>query len=132
MKEDKSISQDYTALKGLRLAARIIGTLWVLFCTFFLIGYLMEGIQKNGGKFKMPGDWMGIATEVFIFVGLGGLIVAYWREGTGGFISLIAFILATVFLVADPQLKFSFIFFFLYLPTIFYLAYWWGANKSKG
>lgn len=80
----------------------------------------------------MPGDWMGIATEVFIFVGLGGLIVAYWREGTGGFISLIAFILATVFLVADPQLKFSFIFFFLYLPTIFYLAYWWGANKSKG
>ena len=113
MKEDKSISQDYTALKGLRLAARIIGTLWVLFCTFFLIGYLMEGIQKNGGKFKMPGDWMGIATEVFIFVGLGGLIVAYWREGTGGFISLIAFILATVFLVADPQLKFSVIFFFL-------------------
>ena len=130
MKENESISQEYTALQGLRLAARITGTLWVLFCTFFLIGYLMEGIQRNGGKFKMPGDWMGVATEVFIFVGLGGLIVAYWREGTGGFISLIAFILATVFLIADPELKFSFIFFFLYLPTILYLAYWWSRRKS--
>jgi len=114
---------------SLRPAAWITGTLCVLFCLFGLIGYLIEGIQKNDGKFKMPGDWLGVATEVFIFIGLGGLIVAYWREGTGGLISLIAFILATIFLIADPQLNFSPIFFLLYLPTFLYLAYWREIRK---
>lgn len=118
-------------MKGLRLAARITGTLWVLFCLLFLIGYLMEGIQKNEGKFRIPTDWLGVATEVSIFIGLGGLITAYWREGTGGLISLVAFVLAAVFLIADPELTFSFIFLFLFLPTILYLAYWWGSKKSK-
>lgn len=121
MKKDKNNS--------LRLGARITGTLWVFFCLFGLIGYLIEGIQKNDGKFKMPSDWLGVATEVFIFVGLGGLIVAYWREGTGGLISLIAFILATVFLIADPQLNFSPIFFILYLPSFLYLGYWRESRK---
>ncbi len=131
MEENDKLSQEYTAIKGLRLAARITGTLWILFCLLFLIGYLMEGIQKSGGKFVMPGDWLGVATEVFIFIGLGGLIVAYWREGKGGLISFVAFLLSAVCLVADPQLTFSFIFLFLFLPTVLYLAYWWASKRSK-
>jgi hypothetical protein len=128
MKEVET-SQEVTPLKGLRLAARIAGTLWVLFCLLFLIGYLMEGIHKNGGHFAIPGDWMGAATEIFIFIGLGGLILAYWQEGKGGFISLIAFILAGLFLILDPELKFSFIFMFIFIPTILYLGYWWNIRK---
>ena len=129
MEEDAGISREYSSLKGLRLAARISGTLWVLFCLLFLIGYLMEGIQRNGGQFAMPGDWIGVATEVFIFIGLGGLILAWWWEGVGGLVSLIAFVLAGLFLILDPELKFSFIFMFIFIPTILYLGYWWNIRK---
>ncbi|MEI6274403.1 MAG: hypothetical protein WCP08_00375 [Prolixibacteraceae bacterium] len=131
MNEDNRISQEYSSMKGLRLGARITGTLWILFCLLFMIGYMMEGIQRNGGGFGKPTDWLGVATEVLIFIGLGGLFIAYWREGAGGLISLIAFFLSTVFLIADPKLTFSFIFLFIYLPTILYLAYWWGNRNLK-
>jgi hypothetical protein len=127
--EEVETSREVTPLKGLRLAARIAGTLLVAFCLLFLVGYLMEGIERNEGKFAIPGDWMGVATEFFIFVGLAGLIVAYWREGTGGLISLIAFILAAMFLIADPELTFSFIFLFIFIPTFLYLGYWWGVKR---
>lgn len=133
MNDITNISQKRIPSKGLRLAARIIGTLWVLICIFLFVGYYLEGIQRNAGAPSKPPDILGIATVVFLSIALGGLILAWWREGIGGFISLFGIIIAGALLIIDPKLDFSLpVFVILLVPSILYLAYWWDERKSTG
>jgi hypothetical protein len=137
MNEITNNSKKKAPSKGIRMAARIIGTLWVLICLFLFVGYYLEGIKRNAGVPSKPPDIYGIATVVCLFIAFGGLIIAWWREGIGGFISLSGFIIAGVLVIIDPKLNFSIFFFgLLLLPSILYLVYWWevkraSAEKSK-
>lgn len=132
MNDVTNIPKKRTPSKGIRLAARIIGTLWVLICVFFFVGYYLEGIQRNAGAPSKPPDILGIATVVCLSIALGGLIIAWWREGIGGFISLCGIIIAGALVIIDPKLDFSIIAFaILLLPSILYLAYWWLAKISS-
>ena len=130
MSDITNISQKRTPSRGIRMAARIIGTLWVLICVFLFVGYYLEGIQRNAGALSKPPDILGIATVVCLSIALGGLIIALWREGIGGFISLFGIIIAGVLLIIDPKLNFSLpVFAILLVPSLLFLASWWGTKK---
>lgn len=109
-------------IKGLLIIARITGTIWVLLYLFGFAGYFAEGLKKNG--FSAPKDWLGVATLVFLLLGLAGLVVAFWRQGAGVIISVSGFVLAAIFLICDPELNFSPVFLIIFLPSILYYAYW--------
>jgi hypothetical protein len=71
----------------LRWIARITGTLVVLFFLFWMGGEILEGKGKPQTSFDFQawtffGTW-GIATA--------GLVLALWKEGLGGIISLISY-----------------------------------------
>jgi hypothetical protein len=117
--------------KSLRLAARIVGTLWILISITLFIGYYLEGLQRNKGTVPTPPDILGIFCVVCMAVALVGLMIAWWNEGLGGLISLIGFLLAGVLLIIDPKLNFSPIFLIVLVPSILYLAYWRETNNSQ-
>jgi hypothetical protein len=73
----------------LRWIARITGTLIVLFFLFWMGGEIIEGRGRPHTSFdfqawKFFGTW-GIATA--------GLVLALWKEGLGGIISLVSYLL---------------------------------------
>ena len=129
MEEDNRILKKNFSVQGLRIAARITGTIWVLLCLFGFIGYFIEGIQRHG--FSMPTDILGFATVIFLLAGLAGLVVAFWRTGAGVIISVSGFVLSAVFMICDPKLTFSPIFLIIFLPSLLYFAYWRETKKLK-
>jgi hypothetical protein len=131
MDKNANILKKNPSSKTLGLTARITAILWVFIFLFFGIGYYLEGLQRHAGEAPKPPDKLGIVVVVSINIALAGLIVGWWREGLGGFISLFGFILAGILVIIDPLLDFNIIFFLLILlPTFLYLAYWWDNKKS--
>lgn len=120
MKKTRSISI-------INWTARIIGTLFVAFPLFFFIGYLVEGLHKTG-----PGlDTYMIITFIVWGIGLAGLLLAIWKPGTGGLISLIGFIVFNILAALNPKpdAGYSIVLLIFLLPSILYLIFWW-QNKS--
>jgi len=112
-----------TTLKGIRWTARILGTGMVLFVLIFAIGSLLEGLNKPTTEYN--------TYTVILFLlwgaGLAGLIVAWWKEGAGGLISLIAFILFNILAATNttPGSSYSFVLLLFIIPSILYLVYGW-------
>jgi hypothetical protein len=132
MEENKGSNQVKKSSNGLRLTARITGTLWVAVIVFINIGYLIEGYNKNGGHFVPPKDYLGVATLVTLYIGLTGLIIAFWQTGLGTLLSITGFVAAAIFLIIDPKLNFSIIAFLIILiPSVLYLAYWWDTKNYQ-
>jgi hypothetical protein len=132
MKKNVSLPEKDSPLMAIRLTARILGTIWVTLILSIAIGYFMEGIERNGGEFKVPTDWLGVAVVLFLMIGLAGLIVAFWREGAGVLISTSGFSLSALFLIINPKLHFSLFFFILILvPSMLYLVYWLGLRNFQ-
>lgn len=125
MNDIKTISQKSNSSKSIRLAARITGTIWLSIGLFFVIGSIFEQRPgKSEAAFKPP-DILMLVTLICVLAAFGGLIVAWWKEGLGGFISLLGFIAAGALLIIDPDLNFSLpVFVILLVPSILYLAYW--------
>ena len=124
-------SKKKTPSKGLRLTARITGTIFVLICLFLIVVAFLEGNQSNSSTVSKPHDILGIAAVVFLLIALTGLIIGWWRAGIGGLISLFGFIIAGVLFIINPKLIFSLpVFLILLVPSMLYLAYWWEAKKS--
>ena len=75
-------------LSIIRWAARITGTLMVIFVLIFAVGNFIEGLDK-----PKP-DYNTYTIIIFLIwgAGLAGLILALWKEGLGGIISLLCFI----------------------------------------
>lgn len=123
--------QTKKSLNGLRLAARITGSLWVAIILFINIGYLLEGYHKNGNHFTAPKDYLGVATLVFLYIGLIGLVVAFWKTLQGIILSIIGFLGAALFLIIDPKLNFNIIaLLVIFVPTILYSTYWWETKNQ--
>ena len=115
---------------GLHLAARITGLIWVSVILFFNIGYLFEGYQNNGNQFVVPDDPLAVLTVLSLYVGLAGLILAFWKTIQGVILSSIGFLFAALFLILDPKLNFSFIaLVVIFIPTLLYFAYWRETRK---
>lgn len=116
---------------GLRLAARITGTIWATVIIFIFVGTVLEGMHKNSGLPSKPHDIFGIAAVISLGIAVAGLVIGWWKESIGGFSSFLGFIAAGVFLIISPKLNFSLLFLIIALiPAILYLAYWLGVRKS--
>lgn len=114
---------------GIRWIARITGTLLVIFTLAFGIANFMDGLGKNNGSHL--GSLSALILIIFIIWGLAlaGLVLALWKEGLGGSISLVGFVMMYIlnlFNKAAPN-RWGAIFVFLIfsIPSLLYLYYWW-------
>jgi hypothetical protein len=117
----------------LRWTARIMGTLMVVFTLLIGIGEILEGYNKHSAAASNTFDTLMIITFIFWGIGLAGLILALWKEGLGGIVSLVSFIIF-IFLVGinqKPDVTFSNVLFIFLLPSVLYLYYWWLIRRSS-
>lgn len=114
----------YTFKNFLRWTARITGILMVIFTLFIGIGELLES-RSGLNEYN---------TIVFVIWGggLAGLILALWREGLGGIISLLCFIIFNILAATNPTpgSGYTYVLLFFMFPSILYIIYWW-LNKNS-
>jgi hypothetical protein len=108
---------------GLRWVARIWSVLSVVLLFLFFIG---EGLQL--GKVT-PQEWLGL---LFFPIGITvGLMIAWWKEGWGGAITVVSFI--GFYLVYGLLLRGSFpkgwAFPIFAAPGLLYLVVWWTSRQ---
>ena len=119
---------------SLRRIARILGTLMVLFTLFMFIGEIMEGQKRHIES--APASFTPLLLIIFTVWGiaLAGLVLAIWKEGLGGIISLSGFILTFILNLFNKEasMRWSAITVFLIfcIPSILYLVYW-KLNKDE-
>ena len=75
----------------LRWIARITGTLMVLFTLFMFIGELLESQKRHGGPALSSFTPLMLIIFAVWGIALAGLVLAIWKEGLGGIISLISY-----------------------------------------
>jgi hypothetical protein len=100
---------------------------------FIGIGEMLEGYSKHGAVASDTFDTLMIITFTFWGAGLAGLILALWKEGLGGIVSMVSFIIF-IFLVGinpKPEVSFSILLFIFLIPSILYLSYWWLMRRSS-
>jgi hypothetical protein len=113
---------------GIRWIARVVGTLLVLFTLFMFIGEMMEGYHKNG-KIETFNS-LQIITFIFWFLGLAGLILAWWKEGAGGIFSFICTVIFLILVKVNPEARFMAILFIFLIPSVLFILYWWLTKKT--
>ena len=112
----------------IRLAARIIGTLLVIFTLVFGIANFIYGLNRTNGS--PLASFSTLIIIIFIIWGfaLAGLVVALWKEGLGGCISLVSFLLMYILNLFNKEasMRWSAITVFLIfcIPSLLYLYYW--------
>jgi len=106
----------------IRWTARIIGTLLVIFSLIFFIGSMIEDSKNQG---------LGLETYniiVFAVLGIGfaALILAWWKEGLGGIIAFISFIVFNLLAAVSPVEGSRYLPMLLFplVPSVLYLLYW--------
>ena len=120
----------YNALKW---SARISGSLLVVFTLFMLIGEFLEA-QKRATELTQP-SYSPLLVVIFVTWGiaLAGLVLALWKEGLGGAISLISFMLVYILNLFNKEATMNgsaiALFLFFSIPAILYLIYW-KLNKD--
>ena len=115
-------------INTIRWTAGIIGTLMVAFTLIFFIGSMIEGQNKPG-----PGlDTYTIMTFVVWGIGLAGLLLAIWKPGIGGLISLLSFIVFNILVAVNPNPDSSYavVLLLFLLPSILFLLFWWLKKSS--
>lgn len=113
----------------IRWTARILGTLMVIFTLLIGIGELLE--EHSGPNAGL--NAFTIITFLVWGVALAGLILALWKEGLGGIISLIGFIVFNILAAINPtpDSRYPFGLLLFMIPSILYLAYWWLERDSS-
>ncbi len=118
----------------LRWIARITGILLVAFTLIIVIGEFIEGQQRNPG-FGLA-SYTPIILIIFVIWGiaLAGLVLALWKEGLGGIISLISFMLVYILNLFNKEASMKAnaiaIFLIFCIPSLLYLVYW-KLNKDE-
>ncbi len=109
---------------GLLWIARILGTIMAAILFYLAFSEFLEEIRGNSPaplETLINGQYFMVITMTLIFV---GLVLAYWKEGLGGGIALISFLV--FFIVwADFHVGFILAMSLFTLPSILYVVYWW-------
>ena len=112
----------------LRWIARIAGTLMVLFTLFIFIGEAIEGQKRHPGSALSSFTPLMLIIFVFWGIALAGLVLAIWKEGLGGIISFVCFILTYILNLFNKEASMKgnaiTIFLIFCVPSILYLVYW--------
>ena len=106
----------------IRWAARIFGTLLVIFGLFFFIGSMIEGAQNQGSGLET----YNIIVFAVVGIGFAALILAWWKEGLGGIIAFISFIIFNLLAALSPVEGSRYLPMLLIplIPSILFLLYW--------
>jgi hypothetical protein len=113
----------------MRWIARLFGAVIIIFTLFMVIGEHLESKQRNHGVSPLN-EYTPIIITIFSVWGLGlaGLLIGWWKEKLGGFLSLICFILVAIlnlFNVESPSPAGTFFVMAIYsIPSILFIAYW--------
>jgi hypothetical protein len=114
----------------LRWSARILGAVIVFFTLFIAIGESIDSYRKNGSASLEALNWILIVTFFFWFLGMAGIIWAWWKEGPGGFLSLAATVIFLILVPLSPESTFSPVLLIYLLPSILFIMYWWMKRTS--
>lgn len=120
-----------TTISIIRWTARIVGTLLVLFTILIGVGEMLESYNRDGVSPFDKFDILMIITFVFFIIGLAGLILALWKEGKGGIISLFSFIIFIFLLGINPKSNFIYGLFIYLIPSVLYVYCWWLTKKPS-
>jgi hypothetical protein len=111
-----------------RWTARISGILMVAITLFFFIGEGMESHQRNAGSAVASFTPLLLIIFTIWGIALAGLVLALWKEGLGGLISLVSFILVYILNLFNKEASMRgsaiTIFLIFSIPSILYLIYW--------
>ena len=120
-------SEDYKEIlynhRILRWSARILGTLEAGFLIYLAYDQLIKGLINQGTSAFITligGQYFLAVTLTIAFI---GLIIAYWKEGLGGGISLTSFIVLFIGW-SDFHVNFILGMVLASLPAILYFTYW--------
>lgn len=132
MKEEVDSSEISLDLLILRRIARIYSAILLAIILFITTPEYLSSIKKgvswiepiasiiNGGHILLFLPW------VFVVV---GFVIAFWKEGLGGGVSLISFI--AVFLTLGAGSWVILVVCLCSVPSILYLIYWWKVFHKK-
>ena len=110
----------------IRWIARISGLLLVGFTIFMAVGYSLEERQRHPDAPFLSGlAPLVIITFIVWGLGLVGLLLGWWKEKQGGFLSLACFILVFILSLLNregrsalrPMLVFS-------IPSVLFIFHW--------
>jgi len=121
-----------TTIRIVRWTARIIGTLIVVFTLLIGIGEILESYNNHDSAASDTFDTLMIITFTFWGAGLASLILALWKEGLGGIVSLLSFTIF-IFLVGinpKPDVHFMYELLIFLIPSVLYIYCWWLTKKS--
>ncbi|MEI8006820.1 MAG: hypothetical protein WCI48_11485 [Bacteroidota bacterium] len=107
----------------LRWSARILGTIEVVFLFYLAFTEFREEINNNSPSPLLTMINGQYFLTVALTIAFTGLIIAYWKEGLGGGISLASF--SVLFIGwADFHVGFILGMVLASLPAILYFTYW--------
>ena len=113
---------------GIRWTARISGTLLVAFTLFFVIASFIDSMNRNNGSPLASLSTLIIIIFIIWSIALAGLILALWKEGIGGVISLGSFILMYILNLFNTEASMRAgafpVFLIFSVPSILFLSYW--------
>jgi hypothetical protein len=90
-------SEDFTAW-GMQWAARIISTVFALFLAFMALGSFLHDEHKVDDS----EDWMGFVIGFFVLAYLAAVLIAWFKEKTGGTLLFFLGLLAVIgFMVTE-------------------------------
>ncbi len=118
-----------------RWIARILGLLFAAFAIFMFIGYIIEGRQRHPGEPSLSGV-SPIAMIIFIVWGIGlfGLLLGWWNEKLGGFLSVSCFILVFILNLFNQEAQGKMIalipMVILSIPSFLFISCWYDAKKK--
>ena len=115
-------------LKIIRWCARITGSLLVVFTVIFGIMNYIDGLSRNNGSPLSSFNMIIILLFIVWGIALAGLVIALWKEGLGGCISLVCFVIMPVlnlFNPASPSRRSYMVFLIFIIPSLLYIYYWW-------
>jgi hypothetical protein len=101
-------------------AARIVAILFIVFIPLLFIGE--GGIWKHSAGTR-PSQVKDYMLFLLVVLYLGSLIIGMWRNGLGGFLSLV-FIIALMAILALAGMKNLTYFYIMLLPSLLYIIPW--------
>ena len=113
---------------------KIVVLLLAGFAIFMAIGYLIEGRQKHPGAPFFSGV-TPVVMFIFIIWGIGlfGLLLGWWKEKLGGFLSLSCFILVFILNLFNPESQDKMValipMVIFSLPSLLLISCWYSAKK---
>ena len=118
----------------LRWTARIYGMLILASVLYIAIPEYIEDLRNAG---SLSAFLSAMSSELKKYpqiylpwvTGCAGYILALWKEGLGGGISLISFIISLFAMGFPRQPNVFALFVIVSIPSILYLIYWWKMNS---